>query len=96
MCQGNFSQQGILAQDLGFFGGRFSGDSGGFGGRGGEGALSMIWRGPSGIFEAHRCTPVPPAPYSPSFIMTEGKRPRHSRGHDKGDRSSWGVERKDP
>ena len=67
------------------FWGRFSGDSGDFRGRGGEGAFSTIWRGSSGVFEAHPGTPVPSAPYSPSFITTEGKRPRDSRGHDKGD-----------
>ena len=81
---------------MGLFGGLFSGDSGGFRGRGGEGALSTIWRGPAGVFEAHPGTPVPSAPYSPSFLTTEGKHPRGSRGHDKGDRRSWGVERKDP
>jgi len=58
VCQGN------LTQDLGFVWGRFSGDSGDFRGRGGEGALSTIGRGSSGVFEAHRGTPVPSAPYS--------------------------------
>ena len=48
------------------------------------------------LFEAHPGTPVPSAPSSPSFITTEGKHPRDSRGHDKGDRRSWGVERNDP
>ena len=38
----------------------------------------MIWRGSSGVLEAHRGTPVPSAPYSPSFITTEGKHPRGS------------------
>ena len=65
---------------LGLFGGFFSGDSGDFRGRGGEGAISTICRGPSGGFEAHPGTPVPSAPYSPSFITTEGKHPRGSRG----------------
>jgi hypothetical protein len=34
----------------------------------------------------------------PVFLIftTEGKRPRGSRGHDRGDRRSWGVERNDP
>ena len=35
------------------------------------------------VFEAHPGTPVPSAPYSPSFITTEGKHPRDSRGHDR-------------
>ena len=48
---------------LGLFGGFFRGDSGDFRGRGGEGAFSMIWRGSSGVFEAHPGTPVPPASY---------------------------------
>jgi len=60
------------------------------------GVFATIGRGSSGGFEAHWGTPVPSAPYSPSFITTEGKRPGDSRGHDKGDRRSWGVERKDP
>ncbi len=30
------------------------------------------------------------------IFTTECKRPRDSRGHDKGDRRSWGVERNDP
>ena len=46
------------------FGGLFSGDSGDFRVRGGEGVFATICRGPSGVFEAHRGTPVPPAPYS--------------------------------
>ena len=87
--------KGILAQDLGFVWGPFSGDSGDFLGRGGEGALSTICRGPAGVFEAHRGTPVPFAPFSPSSITTEGKHPRGSRGHDKGDRCSWGIQRND-
>ncbi len=53
--------KGNCAQDLGFVWGRFSGDSGGFRGRGGEGGLSTICRGPAGFFEAHPGTPVPPA-----------------------------------
>ena len=81
---------------LGLFWGIFSGDSGYFRGRGGEGALSTVGGGSTGIFEAHPSTAVPSAPYSPSFLTTEGKHPRGSRGHDKGDRRSWGVERKDP
>jgi hypothetical protein len=42
------------------------------------------------VFETHPGTPVPSAPYSPSFITTEGKHPRGSRGHDKGNRRSRG------
>ena len=76
------------------FGDLFSRGSGQFEGRGGEGAFSTIWGGSSGVFEAHPGTPVPSAPYSPFFITTEGKHPRGSRGPDKGDRRSWGVERK--
>jgi hypothetical protein len=60
------------------------------------GALLAGGGGSTGGFEAHRGTPVPSAPYSPSFLTTEGKRPRRSLGHDKGDRRSGGVERKDP
>ena len=30
------------------------------------------------------------------IFTTEGKRPRGSRGPDKGDRRSWGAERNDP
>ncbi len=80
---------------LGLLGGHFSEDSEDFRGRGGEGVFSTICRGPAGVFEAHPGTPVPSAPHSPSFITTEGKHPRGSRGHDKGDRRSWGVERKE-
>ena len=40
-------------------GGLFSGDWGDFRGRGGEGVFSVIWRGSSGVFEAHPGTPVP-------------------------------------
>ncbi len=43
-----------------------------------------------GLIGTHRFLP----PSIPDFT-TEGKHPRHSRGHDKGDRRSWGVERKD-
>ena len=34
----------------------------------------------------------------PVFLIftTEGKRPRGSRGHDRADPRSWGVERNDP
>jgi hypothetical protein len=46
------------------FGGLFSGDSGDFRGRVGEGAVSTICRGPAGVLKAHRGTPVPSAPYS--------------------------------
>ncbi len=79
---------------LGLFAGLFKGDSGNFQGRCGEGVLSTIGRGLSGAFGAHPGTPVPSAPDSPSFVTTEDKHPRDSRGHDKGDRRSWGVERK--
>jgi hypothetical protein len=72
------------------------GDSGDFGGRGGEGAVSTIERGSSGVFEAHPGTPVPSAPYSPSFLTTEGKHPRDSRGPDEGDRRSWEAEKNGP
>ena len=77
---------GFLAQYLRLVWGLFSGDSGGFRGRVGAGAYSMIGRGSSGVFKAHPGTPVPSAPYSPSFITSEGKHPRGSLGHDKGDR----------
>jgi len=40
----------ILAQDIGFAEGLFSGDSGDFRVRGGEGELSTIGRGSSGCF----------------------------------------------
>ena len=81
---------------LGLFGGLFSEDSGDFRGRGGEGAFSTVGEGSSEVFEAPPSTPVPSAPCSPSFITTEGKHPRGSRGHNKGDRRSWEVERIDP
>jgi len=54
---------------LGLFGGFFSGDSGDFRVRGGEGALSTIGRGSSGVFEAHPGTPVPSVPYSGSLRL---------------------------
>jgi len=63
---------GILAQDLVFVWGRFSGDSGDFRGRGGEGALSTICRCPAGVLEAHPGTPVPSALYSPSLLGLQG------------------------
>ena len=44
--------------------GLFSVDSGGFRGRGGEGALSTIGRGSSGVLEAHRGTI-----YMPTLVM---------------------------
>jgi len=56
--------KGICAEDLGFVWGRFSGDSGDFRGRGGEGVFATICRGPAGFFEAYPGTPIPPAPYS--------------------------------
>lgn len=37
-----------------------------------------------------------PPPGSPSFITNEGKHPRSSRGQDKGDHRSCGIEKKDP
>ena len=59
---------------LGLFGRLFSEDLRGFRGRGGEGG-STIWRGPSGVFEAHRGTPVPPA------SENNGVRSQHSTSH---------------
>ncbi len=52
-------RQGILAQDLGFVLGAFQRLLGGFRGREGEGAISTICRGPAGVLEADRGTPVP-------------------------------------
>ena len=49
-----------------------------------------------GLSEAHLGTPVPSSPDSPSFMRTEGKPPRGSRGRGKDDRRSWQVERIDP
>ncbi len=66
-----------------------------FRGRVGEEVLSTIGRDRSGVFEAHPGTPVPPTPLLLIFT-TESKHPTDSRGHDKGDRRSGGVERKDP
>jgi hypothetical protein len=81
--------KGILSQHLGFDWGPFQ--------QGVDGIWGWIWGG--GVlnhwarlvrrFWAHRDTPVPSAPYCPSFITTVGKHPRDSRGHDKGDRRSW-------
>jgi hypothetical protein len=70
--------------------------SGEFEWRGGKGAVPTIRRGSSGSFEGHPGTPVPSAPYCPSFLTTESKPPRGSRGPDDGDRRSWEVERNDP
>jgi len=55
--------KGILAQaqDLGFVLRLFSGDSGDFRVRGGDGALSTVGPGSSGGFEAHPGTPIAPA-----------------------------------
>jgi len=76
VCQGNLSTRCCVRW------GAISAAIGGISGvdvRGcGEGG-STIGRVPSGVFEAHRGTPVPPVPYSPSFITTEGKRPRGRR-----------------
>ena len=72
--------KGILAQDLGFVWGTFSTGSGEGSGLRWRGALSTIGRGSTGGFEAHPGTPVPSAPYSPSFITTEGKHPRGNGG----------------
>ena len=52
--------KGILAQDFGLFGDLFREGSADFRGRGGEGAFSTIWRGSSGVFEAHPGTPALP------------------------------------
>jgi hypothetical protein len=65
---------------LGLFGCLFSRGSWEFGGRGGEGTFSTFRRGSSNGFEAHPGTPCPSAPYSPSFLTTEGKHPGVSRG----------------
>ncbi len=64
---------------------------GDFRGRGRAGGFSMIWQGSAGVFEAPPGTPVPSAPYCPSFFTTVGKPPRGSRGPDKGNRRSWRV-----
>jgi len=50
----------IAHKILGLFGGLFSGDSGDFRGRGGEGVFSTIWRGLSGVLRligTHRFLP---------------------------------------
>jgi hypothetical protein len=65
---------------LGLFGRLFSEDLRGFRGRGGEGG-STIWRGPSGVFEAHRGTPVPPASENNGVIENNGVRSQHSTSH---------------
>ena len=72
----------ILPQDLGLFAGLFRGIGGG-GGKRRVGALPTIGRGSTCGFEAHPGTPVPSAPYSPSFITTEGKHARDITGHDR-------------
>jgi len=59
----------------GLFGGLFNRDWGEFGDRGGEGEFSTIRRVSSGRFEAHPGTPVPSAPYCPSFLTTAGTHP---------------------
>ena len=82
--KGELCVKGILAQDLGFVCGPFQGELGRI--LGVEARLSTIGRGSIGSFDPHPGTPVPSAPYSPSFITAEGKHPRGSRGHDKGDR----------
>jgi hypothetical protein len=85
--------KGILAQDLGFVLGGFSAGIRGILGiavergrfqRSGE-ALQEVLR----LIRAHRLL-------QPVFLIfaSEDKHPRDSRGHDKGDRRSWGVERK--
>lgn len=56
----------------------------------------MIGRSSSGGFEAHPGTQVPSASYSPSHITIESKHTRDSRGPDKADRRSRGVERVNP
>jgi len=81
---------------LGLFGEPSGGGLGDFRGRGGQGAFSTVGRGSTGRFEAHPGKLVPSAPDSPSFLTTEGKPPRGTRGPDDGDRHSWGVERKNP
>jgi len=53
---------------LGLFGGSFRGDSGDLWGRGGEEVFPVIWRGSSGVFEAHPGTPVLSAPI-PHFLL---------------------------
>ena len=78
-----------------FVWGLFSGDSGDFRVRGGEGALSTIGRGSSGGFEAHPGTPVPSAPYSPSLLRLKVSVPGIV-GVDKGEHRTWGFERNDP
>ena len=75
VCQGNFSTRSWVCL------GAFSAGIRGVFGVEVEGRFSMIWRGSSGVFEAHPGTPVPSTPYSPFFfITTEGKHPRGSRG----------------
>jgi len=44
------------------------------------------------LLRGHR---LPSRPVFVIFTTAEGKRPRGSRGHDKGDPRSWGVERRD-
>jgi hypothetical protein len=46
----------------------------------------MIWQGSAGVFEAPPGTPLASACFRPSFLTTEGKPPRGSRGPGKGDR----------
>jgi hypothetical protein len=56
--------------------------------RGGQGAFSTVEGGWTGRFEARRGKLVPSAPNSPSFLTTECKPPRGTRGPDDGDRRS--------
>jgi hypothetical protein len=76
-------------------GGLFSGGGGIWGSRWGA-AFSAIGGGFSGDFEVQPGTPVPSALDSLHFLRTEGKHPKDSLGHDKGDRRSGEVERIDP
>jgi hypothetical protein len=66
-----------------------------FGLEGERRALSTICQGPAGVLMVHPGTPVPFAPYCPSFITTEGKHPRGIRDPDEVARLLGGVERKE-
>jgi hypothetical protein len=78
---------------LGLFGGLLNGVSGGFRDRGGEETLSTIGRGLSCVFFASSGH-TGSSRLVFQIFTPEGKRPRSNRGHDKGDRRSWGIERK--
>ena len=66
--KGHWASREIEHKILDLLGGLFKGDSGG---RSGEGALAMIGRGFSGVFEAHPGIPVPLVPDSPLLLGSQ-------------------------